>query len=124
MVLKGRVGGDSDVVNIDTDRRAQEFMFQYNIVKDVVHHHLECGRGVGQPKEHHHWFEETVACFERALLLVTVLYAYIVVATTYIHLRVVLVATHYLVSPRDTRNWSDDGVLDKLEYSPLIERME
>ena len=34
------------------------------------------------------------------------------------------VVTHYLVSPRNTRNWSEDGVLGQLEYSPLIERME
>ena len=31
-------------------------------------------------------------------------------------------ATHYLVSPGDTRNWSDDGVLDKLEDPPLVWR--
>ena len=30
--------------------------------------------------------------------------------------------THYLVSPENTRNWSDDGVLDKLEGSPLVWR--
>ena len=32
------------------------------------------------------------------------------------------VATHYLVSSKNTRNWSNDGVLDKLEYSPLVWR--
>ena len=34
------------------------------------------------------------------------------------------VATHYLVSPGNTRNWSEDRVLGQLEYSPLIERIE
>ena len=34
------------------------------------------------------------------------------------------VVTHYLVSPGNTRNWSEDGVLGQLEYSPFIERME
>ena len=29
------------------------------------------------------------------------------------------VVTHYLVSPGNTRNWSEDGVLGQLEYSPL-----
>ena len=36
---------------------------------------------------------------------------------------VISVVTHYLVSPGNTRNWSEDGVLGQLEYSPLIERM-
>ena len=28
--------------------------------------------------------------------------------------------THYLVSPKNMRIWSDDRVLEKLEYSPLM----
>ena len=30
------------------------------------------------------------------------------------------VATHYLVSSKNMRIWSDDRVLEKLEYSPLM----
>ena len=34
------------------------------------------------------------------------------------------VVTHYLVSPGNTRNWSEDGVLEQLECPLLIERIE
>jgi len=38
--------------------------------EDLVHHCLECGRQVGEAKEHDPWFEETTICFESGLPLI------------------------------------------------------
>src|SRR5258705_12687739 len=46
-------GVDKDVVHV-----AYDFATVDELTKDVVHHHLECHRGVAQSKEHDSWFKQ------------------------------------------------------------------
>ena len=88
MVSQGGAGGDTYVINVYLNGRAQRFVFQGDIAVDEVHHGLERGWGVGKSKEHHPWFEESIARFERGFFLVSLLNAYVVVPTMDIDFRV------------------------------------
>ena len=90
MVWKQRVGGNSDVINVDTDSHPQGFVFQYDVAKDVVHHGLEGGRRVCQTKEHHCQFEKSITCLEGALFLVAILNTYVVIPTVDVHFHIIL----------------------------------
>src|SRR5260221_3029772 len=46
--------------------------------EDVVHHHLECCRGVAQSKEHDSWFKQALVSLECCLPLITLLDLHIV----------------------------------------------
>jgi len=52
--------------------------------EDHVHHHLEGGGGIGQPKEHDCWFEESFWGKERRFPFVSLFDTDIVVSPTYI----------------------------------------
>jgi hypothetical protein len=50
---------NEDVIEIDCN-----FAFSNQICKDGIHQCLECGRQVGEPKEHDAWFKKTLICDE------------------------------------------------------------
>ena len=65
---------DKEVVHVD-----DKPPFFNHVLERIIHESLECGRGVGEPKEHHHWFEEAFMRDEGGLPLVTIFDANIVV---------------------------------------------
>src|ERR1700761_1374401 len=48
--------------------------------KDMVHHGLECGRGVGKSEEHYCWFIKAIFSFECRLMFVPCLDSDIVIS--------------------------------------------
>ena len=50
----------------------------------MVHHILEGSGGVAKAKIHDHWFVETILCFERCFMLISIFDAYFVKASFYI----------------------------------------
>ena len=54
--------------------------FGDHVSEGVIHESLECGWGVGKPKEHNSWFEESLMGDEGGFPLVAVFDADIVVA--------------------------------------------
>ena len=62
------LGEDEDVVEVDNDVSCM-----YQLIKNMIHKSLECSRGVGKPKEHDHWFEESLISPESCLPLITFL---------------------------------------------------
>jgi len=81
--MEGRVimGCDEHIIHINDEPSFAEFFFE-----DGVHHHLKGGWGVGQAKEHHHWFEESFIGDEGRFPLVSVSDPYIVVSPSYVEL--------------------------------------
>src|SRR5260221_62382 len=70
----GEGGGvDKDVVHV-----AYDFAMINELMKDVVHHHLECCRGVAQSEEHDSWFEQALVSLECSLPFITLLDLHIV----------------------------------------------
>src|SRR5258708_19141804 len=70
----GEGGGvDEDVVHV-----AYDFATVDELTKDVIHHHLECCRGVAQSEEHDSWFEQALVSLECGLPLITLLDLHIV----------------------------------------------
>src|SRR6266702_2602337 len=70
---------NADVIHVYPYCGSSEFVFENGISKDVVHHGLECCRGVGESEIHDRGFEESVPCFKCCFALVSFLYAYVVV---------------------------------------------
>jgi len=66
-------GVDKDVIHI-----AYDFTMVDELMKDVVHHHLEHCRGVAQSKEHDSWFKQASVSPECSLPLITLLDLHIV----------------------------------------------
>ena len=70
----GEGGGvDEDVIHV-----AYDFTTVNELTKDVVHHCLECHRGVAQSKEHDSWFEQALVGLECSLPLITLLDPHVV----------------------------------------------
>ena len=59
----------------------------YFFVEDGIHHYLKCGQGIGEAKEHHSGFEQTLVGEKCHLPLIAFLYADVVVSPLYIKLR-------------------------------------
>ena len=55
-----------------------------DLLVNLVHHRLECGRRVAEAEKHDCGFEEAMACFEGHLVFVTLFDAYIVISPSYI----------------------------------------
>src|SRR5216684_5133276 len=72
---------DGEVVHIDGHPPLSDFS-----VEDHIHHHLEGSGGIGQPKEHDRWFEESFWGEERRFPFVPLFDANIVVPPSYIEL--------------------------------------
>ncbi len=79
VVVEVGVGGDSDVVHVDTDSCPKWFMFENDIVIDVVHHGLEGCWQVRESKIHDRGLEKSVSGFKRCFLLISLADANIVV---------------------------------------------
>ena len=89
-------------------------MVNDHIMKDMVHHCLECSGGVSESEEHNYWFVKSVTHFERCFILISLFDAYIVVSPMNVKLRIdtrmsevsneigyegkrVLIVNHYLI---------------------------
>ena len=70
---------DQDIVHVDDDAEVFDLLD-----KNLVHHMLERGRGVGESKEHDEWFEQAVACDESWFPLVAFFDADIVESPSYV----------------------------------------
>src|SRR5258707_5641564 len=66
-------GVDKDVIHV-----AYDFTTINELMKDVIHHHLECHRGVAQSEEHDSWFEQASVSLECCLPLITLLDLHVV----------------------------------------------
>src|SRR5260221_318694 len=73
LVFREGGGVDEDVVHV-----AYDFAMINELMKDVIHHHLECCRGVAQSKEHDSWFEQALVSPECSLPLIALLDLHIV----------------------------------------------
>ena len=76
---------DQDIVEVHTYNT-----FSNQILEDVIHHHLEGGRGIGQSKKHHQGFEKSLICTKSCLPLITIFHTHIIVSPTNIELCEVL----------------------------------
>ena len=74
--MEGGVWGiDKEIIHVDN-----EPSFGNHIPEGVIHETLECGRGVGESKEHHCGFEEPLVGDEGGLPLVSVFDPYVVIS--------------------------------------------
>ena len=78
------LGGDRDVVHIDSDRGSPGFVLPDSVTIQCVHHGLERGRGVSEAEEHHGGFIEPPSRLKCCLMLVPCLDMDIVVLPLYI----------------------------------------
>src|SRR6266702_2417871 len=60
-----------DVVHVYADCCALWFMFQYDILVDMVHHHLKCGWQVCKAKVHNHGFIEAISHLEGCFIFIS-----------------------------------------------------
>ena len=72
---------DSDVIHIDWQPSLHNFHLKYG-----VHHHLECGWGVGETKEHDSGLKEPLLGEESCFLLISFFDANVVISPSYIKL--------------------------------------
>ncbi|KAF8238331.1 hypothetical protein L208DRAFT_1242869, partial [Tricholoma matsutake] len=70
---------DEHVIQVDTDHS-----FHNEILKNVVHHHLECGRGVCESKKHHQGFEKPAIHAKSGFPFVAPFHVHIVVPPPHI----------------------------------------
>src|SRR5258708_3615431 len=73
LVFREGGGVDEDVIHV-----AYDFATIDELTKDVIHHHLECHRGVAQSEEHDHWFKQALVSLECSLPLIALLDPHIV----------------------------------------------
>ncbi len=95
-MLSQAFGEDQDVVKVD-----RHLAFGDEVMEDVVHHPLERGRGVCEPKEHDGGFEEASVCVEGSLFFIPFSDSDIVVSPTDIELREVFGAVKFVDKFRD-----------------------
>ena len=88
MTVHGGPCSDGDVVHVDTNSSAEEFMFGDDWCKNVVHHGLEGRGGVRETKKHDERFVKAIACFKHRLVFVARLDADIVVSPSNVEFRV------------------------------------
>ena len=75
------VGVDQDVVHIDGYPS-----FSYSVLEDVVHHCLECHRGIGESEEHYFWFEQSLIGSEGCFPLISFFDSDVVISSSYVEL--------------------------------------
>ncbi len=75
------LGKDQDIVKVNG-----HFSLSDKVAEDVVHHPLERGRQIGEPKEHDGGFIQTPVHAEGGLLLVASSYLDVVVSPTNVEL--------------------------------------
>src|SRR5258708_34716789 len=64
-VIREGVGVDEDIIHI-----AYGLTIVDEVSEDIVHHHLECGGGVTQSKEHDGWLKQPSVSLECSLPLI------------------------------------------------------
>ena len=80
------LGGDCDVVHIDSDCGPPARVLLNSITVQHVHRGLKCGRRVSEAKEHHSGFIEPSLHFKRHFVFVPCIDAEVVVTPSYIQL--------------------------------------
>ncbi len=93
MIVHICTGGDSNVVHVDLDGCAKGFMFEDDVVINVVHHGLESRWGIGKSEVHDCRFKEPVSGFKCRFLLVSFANADVVVPPLDVKLRVDMCVT-------------------------------
>ncbi len=88
MVIEVGMGGDSDIVHIDADCCSKGFMFENDILVDIVHHGLEHRWRVGESEIHDCGFEKSVSGFKRCFLLVSFTDPHVIISPSDVKLRV------------------------------------
>ena len=97
--MKGGVGGiDKEIIHVDN-----EPSFGNHVPEGVIHKTLECGRGVGESKEHHCGFEEPSVGDEGGLPLVSVLDPYVIVPPSDVELGKDLSISQFVYEVGDKR---------------------
>src|SRR5260221_3909013 len=72
-VIGEGVGVDKDIIHI-----AYGLTIVDEILEDIIHHHLECHRGVTQSKEHDSWLKQPSVSSECSLPLIPFLDPHVV----------------------------------------------
>ncbi len=90
------LGEDQDVVEVDGN-----LPFAYKVAEDVVHHPLECGGRVHEPKEHDSGLKESSVHVECGLLFVAFLDPDVVVSPMNIELGEVLGSAKFVNEVRN-----------------------
>jgi len=88
MIVHICTGGDSNVVHVDLDGCAKGFMFEDDVVINVVHHGLESRWGIGKSEVHDCRFKEPVSGFERCFPFISLADPDIVIPPSDVELRV------------------------------------
>ena len=94
MFSKSAFGENHDVVNVDD-------YDVFHVSKYLVHHGLECSRGVAESEEHDCGFVGSSMANESGLPFITFLNPYIVVSPTEVYLREVLQSLELVDELRD-----------------------
>ena len=79
VVIEVGASGDPDVIHINPDCRSKGFVFEDNVLVNIVHHGLEGCWRVGESEVHDCRFEKSISCFKRHFRFVTFADAHIVV---------------------------------------------
>src|SRR6266702_8036641 len=93
MIVHVCTGGNSDVVHVDSNSRAEGFVLEDDIVVDVVHHGLEGCWRIGESEVHDRRFEKSVSGFECCLLFVSLTDVYVVIPPPDVKYRVDMCVT-------------------------------
>ncbi len=79
VIVQVRTGGDSDIIHVNSDSRAEGFMLENDITINIIHHGLEGRWRVGKSEIHDCRFKESVSGFECCFLFIAFTNAYIVI---------------------------------------------
>ena len=79
MVVFKSLSKDKNVIQIDYYN-----LFYYEVLKNVIHHSLECNRTINHSKEYYQKFKKTMVSVKDSLLLISRLYVDIVETLAYI----------------------------------------
>src|SRR5271163_657501 len=97
MLLNG-LGEDQDVIKVHTNNT-----FRDQILEDVIHHSLECGRTVGETKEHHQGLKEASVSPKGSLPLITFLHVHVIESPTDVKFGEITCTTKTVDEFRDER---------------------
>ncbi len=79
VVIEVGVSGDPNVIHINPDCHSKGFVFEDNVLVDIVHHGLEGCWRVGESEVLDHRFEKSISCFKCHFLFVTFTDVHVVV---------------------------------------------
>ncbi len=93
VVVKVGTSGNSNVIHIDMDRCSKGFVFENDVLVDVVHHGLERCWRVGESEIHDCGFEKSISGFKCCLFLIPFADSYVVITPLDIKLHVYVCVT-------------------------------